>query len=149
MAIAERTAHIHWKGNLAWGGGTAHLETSGVGGDLPMSLPTRGGEANGHTSPEELLAASHAGCYAMSLVGVLVRGGSAPEALEVKAKVAVDRTAEGFRITRSDLTARGTVEGIDDEAFAEAARQAESTCPVSRALRGNMEITVDASLDGS
>lgn len=147
MAVAQRTAHIHWQGDVQRGGGTVHLETSGAGGDLPISLPTRSGDSNGQTSPEELIAASHAGCYAMALSMTLTQAEHPPESLEASAKVTLDRAGEGFAITRSELTVKGKVEGIDASEFEDYARQAEQACPVSNALRGAVEITLDASFE--
>ena len=148
MPRVRRSADVTWEGNVARGVGRISAAT-GAFSDLPYSQPTRVGKPDGKTSPEELLAAAHAGCYAMSLSNVLSQGGNEPQSLDVKAKVTLDRAGDGFAITRSDLTARGTVEGVDDAAFAEAARQAEVSCPVSNLIRGSAEITVDASLDGA
>ena len=147
MAGVDRRAEIIWEGSVARGGGTVRLATSGVAGDLPVSLPTRAGDPNGETSPEELIAASHVGCYAMSLSGVLTRGGNPPERLEASADVTVERVDGGFKVTRSELNVRGRVPGLDAAAFEEAARQAERSCPISNAIRGNVEIGVTASLD--
>lgn len=150
MAGVDRTADIHWQGDIRNGEGTAHLVTSGAGGDLPMSLPTRAGEANGQTSPEELIAASHAGCYAMALSMVLTQQGNAPEQLDASAVVNLSpKEGGGYELTKSALTVKGKVPGLDAGAFEQAAKEAEQACPVSNALRGNVEITVDAELDES
>lgn len=150
MAEVTRRANITWQGDIREGWGEAELETSGIAGKLPMSLPTRASEdGSGQTSPEELIAASHAGCYAMSLSGHLTRGRTPPESLDVSAEVAIGQAAGGgFEVTRSDLTIRGRVPGIDAEGFEQAAQEAEQTCPISNALRGNVEISVNAELEG-
>ena len=147
MAVVERTAEISWEGDVRDGGGVAELTTSGVGGQLPMSLPTRIDDPEGRTSPEELIAAAHAGCYAMALSNVLTTDDNPPERLEVRAKVTLDREGEGLKLSRSDLTVRGTVAGLDAAAFEEAAQRAERECAVSNALRGSLEISVEASLE--
>jgi len=146
MALVERTAKITWSGDVQKGGGTLNLATSGAGGELPISLPTRAGEANGETSPEELIAASHAGCYAMAFSNVLTQAGNPPQKLEVSATVGLEREGAGFKLSGSKLVARGTVEGVDDAQFAQYAKQAEQACPISNAIRGNVEIELDASL---
>ncbi len=147
MAVAQRRAETTWEGNVARGGGRVRLGTSGACGELPISLPTRAGDAEGNTSPEELIAAAHSGCYAMALSNVLSQQGNPPERLEASANVTLDKAGEGFAVTRSDLTVRGTVPGIDADAFEEAARQAEKACPVSNVLRGNAEIGLEVSLE--
>jgi len=148
MAEVSRTATVSWQGDLAEGGGEVELASSHAAGRLPVSFPSRAAErAGGQTSPEELIAAAHASCYAMSLSGALARGGSAPESLEVSAEVKIAKSPSGIQITSSALEVRGRVPGLDPGAFNEAARDAEQTCPVSNALRGNLEITVTAELE--
>ncbi len=150
MAEVTRTATVSWAGDLAKGGGEVELASSHAAGRLPVSFPSRAAErAGGQTSPEELIAAAHASCYAMSLAGVLARGGNAPESLEVSAEVMIARPPSGgIAIESSGLRVRGRVPGLDSAAFDHAARDAEQACPVSNALRGNLEITVDAELEG-
>ncbi|HET9731725.1 MAG TPA: OsmC family peroxiredoxin [Acidimicrobiales bacterium] len=113
-----------------------------------MSFPKRSsGEAGGATSPEELIAAAHSACYAMQLSAFLVDAGGAPERLEVTAEVSLGPDpAGGFRIPGIALTVRGTVPGVDADAFARAAQAAKAGCPVSKAL-GGTQITLDAALD--
>ena len=146
MAVAERRADVVWEGGLADGNG--HV-TSGTGalGDLPVSWPARTERPDGKTSPEELIAAAHAACYAMALSHVLGEQGTKPERLAVSATVTFD-PAKGA-ITSSRLEVRGRVPGIDQARFEEAARQGEQGCPVSNALRGNLEIELDARLEDS
>jgi osmotically inducible protein OsmC len=146
MAI-EREATVSWEGDLFKGNG---ILTSGSGAlnDPGMTFARRAEDPEGHTTPEELIAAAHAGCYAMSLANTLAQAGTAPQSLEVQAVVALDRTDEGLKIVSSKLTASGRAEGATEESFAEAARLAESTCPVSNALRNNLEIEVETALAG-
>ena len=112
---------------------------------LPVTFPARIGEPAGHTSPEELMAASHAACYAMALNATLGRkGGSAARTL-VTATVTADKSEAGIKLVSSKLkaTAEG-LQGVDKTQFAEIAREAEGKCPISNALRGTMQISVEA-----
>ena len=152
MAEVTRRATVSWQGDLAKGAGEVELASSHAAGPLPVSFPSRAAErAGGQTSPEELIAAAHAGCYAMSLSGALARAAQSPELLEVSAEVKIEKPASGgIKITSSDLRVRGRVPGVDAAAFEQAAGEAEDACPVSNALRGNVDITVEAELqDGS
>ena len=150
MAEITRTATVSWEGDLAKGEGEVELASSYAAGRLPVSFPSRAAEkAGGQTSPEELIAAAHASCYAMSLSGALARGGNAPESLEVSAEVKIAKPPSGgIKIESSELRVRGHVPGLDSAAFEQSARDAEQSCPVSNALRGNLEITVEAELEG-
>jgi osmotically inducible protein OsmC len=139
----QRSADVVWEGNLARGLGTIQGGT-GVLRDLEITQPTRFGDADGHTSPEELVAAALAGCFAMYLSGVLTKADSPPERLEARAVVTLDTVDDAPRITTIDLSVVGHVPGIDDETFQAAARQAEQGCPVSNVL--NAEIQLDARL---
>jgi osmotically inducible protein OsmC len=147
MAVAEREASIHWEGDVKRGGGTVTMESSGAFGDFGISLPTRTESAEGHTSPEELLAAAHAGCYAMAFSLVLTEAGSPPESLDAHALATLDRAGEGLAVTTIDLTVRGKVAGLDQSGFEDFAEQAEKACPISNALRGNVEINLSATLE--
>ena len=112
---------------------------------LPVTFPARIGEPAGHTSPEELMAASHAACYAMALNATLGRkGGSAARTL-ISATVTADKSETGIKLVSSKLkaTAEG-LQGVDKAQFAEIAREAEGKCPISNALRGTMQISVEA-----
>lgn len=141
---AERRASVTWNGDLLSGSGTIDEVGSGSFGPLDVSWPARAEEASGgKTSPEELLAAAHASCFSMALASGLAKAGSAPERLEVSAAVTF---VPGEGITRIDLSVRGTVPGLDAEAFRAAAEDAKQNCPVSRALAGVPEITLDAGL---
>lgn len=139
----QRSADVVWEGNLARGRGTIQGGT-GVLRDLEITQPTRFGDADGHTSPEELVAAALAGCFAMYLSGVLTKADSPPERLEARAVVTLDTVDDAPRITTIDLSVTGSVPGIDDETFQAAARKAEQGCPVSNVL--NAEIRLDARL---
>ena len=139
----QRSADVVWEGNLARGRGTIQGGT-GVLRDLEITQPTRFGDADGHTSPEELVAAALAGCFAMYLSGVLTKADSPPERLEARAVVTLDTVDGAPRITTIDLSVVGHVPGIDDETFQAAAREAEQGCPVSNVL--NAEIRLDARL---
>ncbi|MEV6029918.1 OsmC family protein [Nonomuraea sp. NPDC052116] len=136
-----RTATTQWKGNLINGSGTVSLDTSGVG-TFEVSWPSRSQEANGKTSPEELIAAAHSSCFSMALSHGLAGAGTPPESLETSADVTFQ---PGEGITGIVLTVKGRVPGISAEQFAEAAETAKANCPVSKALTGTM-ITLDAEL---
>jgi osmotically inducible protein OsmC len=147
MAGVTRTADVDWKGSLTKGAGSLTVG-SGAFQDQGLSFPRRAGDAEGHTTPEELLAAAHAGCFAMSVTANLGRGGHDPESLKVTAAVTLDLREAGPTISRIELTVRGVVPGIDDDTFRQAAEEAKKNCPVSRALAGVEEITLDAALEG-
>jgi osmotically inducible protein OsmC len=146
MARFQRDADVVWEGNLARGHGTIQGGTGALR-DLEMSLPTRVGDSEGKTSPEELVAAAHAGCFAMSLSGVLTRAGTPPTRLDANAAVTVDEVEGSHRIVTIDLTVVGHVPGIAPDAFQEAARDAEASCTISNALRAGAEIRLDARLE--
>lgn len=141
----DSRAHVVWQGTLADGSGEATLAT-GVGGSLPVSWPSRTEAPSGKTSPEELIAAAHAACYSMSLSGGLGRAGFTPTQLETDATASFEKTDAGWRLTRMALRVVGDVPGIDQAAFVEAATAAKDGCPVSNALKGNVEITIEAAL---
>jgi lipoyl-dependent peroxiredoxin len=140
----EKTARATWEGTLAEGSGRVSLG-SGVVTDLAVTWKDRaeGGEG---TSPEELIAGAHASCVLMALAAGLASAGTPPTQLESVAKTTFDQAGEGFAITTMELTIRGQVEGLDDEAFRQAAEAAKENCPVSQALHGNVEITLEAVL---
>ena len=141
--MADRTAHVTWTGSLTEGGGTIDRVGSGAFGPLDVTWAARTEEPGGRTSPEELLAAAHASCFSMALSGGLARAGHAPERLETSATVTF---VPGTGITKSALRVRGTVPGMDEAAFVEAAEAAKEGCPVSGALAAVPEITLDAAL---
>jgi osmotically inducible protein OsmC len=141
--MADSTASVTWSGSLLEGGGTIESVGSGVFGSLPVTWAARTGEESGKTTPEELIAAAHASCYSMALSHGLAQGGNPPDSLETSATVTF---VPGTGITKIALTVRGSVPGIDEDAFVAAAEDAVANCPVSKALAAVPEITVDASL---
>lgn len=145
--MPTRTARTAWNGSLETGGGQVELTSSKIG-TYDVSFPRRAAdEANGFTSPEELLAAAHSSCYAMQLSAVLGAAGGTVEALDVRADVTLGADpAGGFRVTGILLTVRGEVTGIDNATFLAAATEAKNTCPLSKALTG-VEISLDAQLE--
>ncbi len=148
MADITRRADVVWDGNLLEGAGTFSLG-SGAMSDVPVSWPSRVEAPGGKTSPEELIAAAHASCYAMALSATLGRADHPPQRLNVSAVVTfAPLDGGGFRVASSALSVRGRVTGLDGERFADLAREGEAGCPVSNALRGNVEITVAATLEG-
>lgn len=145
MASAERRANVVWKGNLFQGSGTFDLASSGAVDNLPVTWASRAESPDGKTSPEELIAAAHAACYAMALSNTLAEGGNEPEELNISAVVTFD--VDSLKVTTSALDVRGRVPGLDEEGFREIAEQAEQGCPVSNALRGNVDIQLNTTLD--
>lgn len=139
----DRRADVVWQGDLMNGSGTIGEVGSGAFGPLDVSWPSRAEEPNGKTSPEELIAAAWASCFAMALSNGLANGDYPPEKLETSATVTFQ---PGEGIIRGALTVRGTVPGMDDAAFQEAADVAKQNCPVSKALQGIPEVTLDAAL---
>jgi lipoyl-dependent peroxiredoxin len=139
----DRKAEVVWQGDLMNGGGTIESVTSGAIGPLDVSWASRSEEPNGKTSPEELIAAAWASCFSMALSAGLAKGGNPPEKLETSATVTLQ---PGEGITKGALTVRGTVPGMDSAAFVEAAEGAKANCPVSKALAGIPEISLEASL---
>ena len=143
---AERRAQVVWRGTLTQGNGNLSVG-SGVLKDQPITWAARVERPDGKTSPEELLAAAHAACYAMALSHTLTQDGTPPEWLEVKAVCTADQSSGGLKITTMDLEVRGNVSGLDASAFEREAQKAEQNCPVSNALRNNVQIRVSASLE--
>lgn len=143
---AVRRATVSWDGDLASGSGTASAGTTGLFRDLPVSWGSRTEAPEGRTSPEELLAAAHASCFSMALAAALARAGTPPEHLDVSAEVTFDKTGDAWSVVSSHLTVRGRVPGVSAEDFAAAADGAKDGCPISRALKGNVQLSVDASL---
>ncbi|HEU5034820.1 MAG TPA: OsmC family protein [Mycobacteriales bacterium] len=136
-----RVANATWEGGLADGKGQVELSSSGVG-TFDVSWPARSEEPNGLTSPEELIAAAHASCFSMALSNVLGKQGNAPQRLDTRAEVDFQ---PGKGITQIRLSVRGSVPGLDADAFRTAAEDAKVNCPVSQALKA-VEITLDAAL---
>jgi osmotically inducible protein OsmC len=137
-----RNARAHWEGTLFEGQGTVELTSSGIG-TYPITWASRAEEANGKTSPEELIAAAHSACFAMQFSALLGGAGGSSPALEVSADVTLGPDpAGGFRITGIKLTVSGSAEGVPAEDFARIAGEAKAACPVSKALAGT-EITLE------
>jgi lipoyl-dependent peroxiredoxin len=145
MAQVRRST-VSWIGNLQSGSGQVTASTSGAFSRLPVTWASRTESADGRTSPEELLAAAHASCYSMALSSDLAKAGSAPESLEVTAEVTFDRVDGKWTVVASKLTVVGRVPGIDAGRFREIAAGAKDGCPISRALQGNVALSVEASL---
>lgn len=144
---AIRRAEAAWEGDLLTGRGTVTAVSSGAFRDLPVSWAARTEAPEGRTSPEELIAAAHAACFEMALSGALARGGTPPEHLDVSATVTFDKTDAGWRVMSSALTVRGRVPGIDTAGFRAAAEATRDDCPVSQALKGNVALSIEASLE--
>ena len=145
---AVRQASVSWSGDLPTGKGNVSGSSSGAFRNLEVSWPRRSEpEAQGKTSPEELLAASHASCYAMALSNGLGQAGTPPQSLEVTASVTFDRVGGGFKVVSSALEVRGRVPGASDAEFQKAAEAAKDGCPISQALKGNVELSVKATLE--
>jgi osmotically inducible protein OsmC len=141
--MATKQARVSWKGDLESGDGTIEQVGSGAFGPLAVSWPARTGDESGMTSPEELIAAAHSACFAMSLSSYVARSGGTPKTLDVTADVGLGPDpAGGFRLTGITLTVSGDVEGLDADGFKAAAEDAKANCPVSKALTG-VDITLD------
>lgn len=145
---AVREARATWRGDLFNGEGEVSSVTSEHLRGLPVSWASRTEEAAGRTSPEELLAAAHASCFAMAFSNGLAKAGHPAEQLDVRAAVTFDKTDVGFRVTHSRLSVSGRVPGIEAAAFTDAAEAAKEGCPISQALHGNVELSVEATLEG-
>ena len=134
MAI-ERTAACRWEGPLAGGAGALAAVSSGAFAGLPVTLPTRTAAAAELTSPEELLAAAHAGCYAMALASVLTGADVPPGRLDVRCTVALEQVDDALRITRSSLVVDADVDGVSRDALRAAMDAADAACPYSALIR--------------
>lgn len=142
--MADRTAHVTWSGSLMDGSGLIESTGSGAIEGLEVTWASRAEESeSGRTSPEELIAAAHAACFCMALSHGLAQAGNAPEKLDV---TATSTFVPGTGITQMKLDVTGTVPGIDEATFVQAAEGARDNCPVSGALKGNVEILLDARL---
>jgi osmotically inducible protein OsmC len=143
----ERVADLVWEGNVARGEGTM-TGGSGAFEALPFSLPSRIERVSGKTSPEELLAAAHGGCFTMSLSTELSKAGTPPERLDVRVTVVMDEVeGQGHRIVSSHVHARGRVPGADAASFAEAAEAADAGCPFSALIKATARVTYEATLE--
>jgi len=147
MPRIVREAAVSWEGNVARGSGTMSARSSSAFAEIPFTLASRIGIPEGKTSPEELLAAAHAGCFTMSLANELTTAGTPPERLEVRCVVTMDEVeGKGHQIVHSELQADGTVPGCDEAAFAQAAEAADAGCPFSALIRASATVAVSATL---
>ena len=142
--MADRTANVTWQGSLLEGGGRIDSVGSGAFGPLEVTWASRTEEHGGMTSPEELIAAAHAACYAMAFSNVLAKAGTPPERLSTSATVTF---VPGEGITRVAVRVRGRVPGLDAASFKVRAEEGHAACPVSNALKAVPEITLDAELE--
>jgi osmotically inducible protein OsmC len=145
MAVVRR-ASATWEGDLLSGRGVASAKSSGAFRELPVTWAARTEGPEGKTSPEELLAAAHASCFAMALSAGLARARTPAQRLEVSARVTLDKAEAGYRVTSSVLEVRGSVKGLDSAGFDTAAQAAKDGCPISQALKGNVDLAVKATL---
>ncbi len=145
--MPTRSARTDWTGSLQEGTGRVELSSSGAG-TYEVSFPKRAADdADGTTSPEELIAAAHSACFAMSLSNEIATAGGTPQALEVRADVTLGADpAGGFKLTGIVLTVTGEVDGLDEAGFQAAAQKAKAGCPVSKALTG-VDISLVANLE--
>jgi lipoyl-dependent peroxiredoxin len=144
----QRQANVTWEGNVARGSGAINGAT-GAFSELPYSLATRVERPDGKTSPEELLAAAHAACYAMSLAGELSGAGTPPEHVDVQATVTLDQVEDGsHRIVSSELLARARVIEVDAETLNRLAASASEGCPFTKLIEASATVTVTATLEG-
>jgi len=143
VATTKRQADAIWEGSLQEGKGRVSFPSGAVG-ELPVTWAARSQRADGKTSPEELIAAAHATCFSMALSNILNGEGSPPDSLEVSATCTL--SLDPLKISNMDLEVRGVVPGIDEGAFEKAALEAKDGCPVSGALKNNLEISVQATL---
>ena len=141
--MTTRTASAIWSGTLLEGSGEIVSVESGALGGLPVSWPRRSETHEGVTSPEELLAAAHASCFAMALSGGLARNNTPAEKLDVSATITFEKVESGWRVTKSALTLKGIVPGLDAARFKELAEAAKGGCPISSALAGNVAISLE------
>ena len=146
MAEAIRTAHATWNGDLRTGSGVVSA-TSSKAFSLPVSWAARTEDSGGRTSPEELVAAAHAACYSMAFSAGLGKAGHPPTKLEVDATVTFDQVDGNWKVASSALKVVGQVPGIDAAAFQAAAEAAKDGCPISAALKGNVDLSVEATLE--
>jgi lipoyl-dependent peroxiredoxin len=143
---AQRKAEAVWEGDLLSGKGVVDM-ASGAIPEFPVTWASRTEQPAGKTSPEELLAAAHASCYAMAFSATLARNRTPPKKLVVTATSTFDKVGDGWKVTKMELNVVGNVPGLDQEKFAELAKAGEKGCPISNALRNNVEITVMSSLE--
>jgi lipoyl-dependent peroxiredoxin len=148
MPRIVREASVTWTGTVARGSGVVSGASSGAF-ELPYTLASRVGDPEGKTSPEELIAAAHASCYATSLGGELARAGTPPERVVVRCTITMDQIESGdHRIVASDIAATAVAPGADSESVVRAAEAADAGCPISSLIRASATVTVHADLEG-
>jgi lipoyl-dependent peroxiredoxin len=145
MAIVS-FAEAVWSGDLESGSGMITYLSSGAVTRLPVSWAARTEAHEGKTSPEELLAAAHASCFSMAFSGRLGKNGTPPQRLDVRSDVTFDKGEAGWKVTKSHLTVKVKAEGLEEAKMLELAEDAKEKCPISQAIKGNVEISVEASL---
>ena len=148
MATTRR-ADATWSGDLLSGRGTVSAATTGVFRDLATTWASRTGEPEGVTSPEELLATAHASCFSMAVSNELAKAGTAPTKISVTVDVTADKLESGWTVQSAAIIVRGVVPGATPASFQEAAEKARDGCPISKALKGNVELSVEATLEPS
>jgi osmotically inducible protein OsmC len=141
-----RHADVSWSGDLQTGSGTINYVSSGAFSRLPVTWASRTEAHNGRTSPEELLAAAHASCFSMAFSARLGKNGTPAAKLDTKVVISFAKGDAGWKIATSTITVKGDVPGIDLDTFKALAEDAKDNCPVSVALKGNVDLVVDASL---
>jgi lipoyl-dependent peroxiredoxin len=146
MATTRR-ADATWSGDLLNGRGTVSAATTSVFTELPTTWASRIGEPEGVTSPEELLATAHASCFSMAVSNELAKAGTPPTSVRVTVNVTGDKLDTGWTVLSSAIKVRGVVPGATADSFREAAEKAKDGCPISKALKGNVELSVEATLE--
>jgi osmotically inducible protein OsmC len=146
MATTRR-ADATWSGDLLSGHGTVTAATTGVFRDLPTTWASRIGEPEGVTSPEELLAGAHASCFSMAFSNELAKAGTPPSSVKVTVAITGDKLDTGWTVLSSAIKVSAVVPGATEASFQEAADKAKDGCPISKALKGNVELSVDATLE--
>jgi osmotically inducible protein OsmC len=142
-----RWAETTWSGDLTSGSGSVNYVSSGAMSRLPVTWASRTEASNGRTSPEELVAMAHSSCFAMAFSNVLAKAGHPPEQLTVRASVTAEKR-DAWTVISSAISVRGRAPGIAADEFARLAEDAKENCPISRALKGNVELSVEATLEG-
>ncbi|HLX34853.1 MAG TPA: OsmC family peroxiredoxin [Candidatus Limnocylindrales bacterium] len=144
-----RYAMATWAGDLVNGAGTIDYVSSGAFARMPVTWASRTSAHNGKTSPEELLAAAHAACFSMAFSSRLAKNGTPATTLTVKVEITFDNSGGGWKVAKSHIAVRGSVPGIEAATFAELAEDAKENCPISAAIKGNVELEVEATLDAA
>ncbi|NJD26778.1 MAG: OsmC family peroxiredoxin [Chloroflexi bacterium] len=145
----KRHATVVWNGDLQSGSGIITYVSSGVISRLPVSWAARTSAHGGKTSPEELLAAAHASCFSMAFSSRLAKNGTPATQLDVKAEVTFEQAEAGWKVASSHITVDGNVPGIDSATFERLAEDAKENCPISGAIKGNVALSVEATLQGA